>query len=46
MSVGWGQSCIEGEEVEIWGECFSIDETTSLGTALLLENENAKSNNM
>ena len=29
MVVGWGQ-CIEGEEVELWGECYNIEETTVL----------------
>ncbi len=29
MVVGWGQ-CIEDEEVELWGECYNIEETTSL----------------
>ena len=24
MSVGWGQ-CVEGEEVELWGECYNDD---------------------
>jgi hypothetical protein len=28
MSIGWG--CIEGVEVELWGECYNIEETTSL----------------
>ena len=28
MSVGWG--CIDGEEVELWGECYNIDTTTHL----------------
>ena len=28
MSVGWGQDCVEGVEVELWGECYNIDETT------------------
>ncbi len=28
MSVGWG--CIDGIEVELWGECYNIEETTSL----------------
>ena len=26
MSIGWG--CIEGVEVELWGECYNIEETT------------------
>ncbi|OUX29544.1 MAG: hypothetical protein CBE24_08305, partial [bacterium TMED264] len=26
MSVGWG--CIDGVEVELWGECYNIEETT------------------
>ena len=32
MSFGWGQNCIEGEEAElcVWGECYSIEETTSM----------------
>jgi len=25
MSVGWG--CIDGVEVELWGECYSIETT-------------------
>ena len=28
MSVGWG--CIDGVEVELWGECYNIEETTEL----------------
>jgi len=28
MSVGWG--CIDGVEVELWGECYNIEETTIL----------------
>ena len=28
MSVGWG--CIDGVEVELWGECYNIEETTSI----------------
>ncbi len=30
MSVGWGQDCVDGVEVELWGECYNIEETTSL----------------
>ena len=30
MSVGWGQDCVEGVEVELWGWCYNIEETTSL----------------
>ena len=30
MSVGWGQDCIEGVEVGLWGECYNIEETTYL----------------
>ena len=30
MSVGWGQDCGEGVEVELWGECYNIIETTYL----------------
>ena len=30
MSVGWGQDCIDGVEVELWGECYNIEETTTL----------------
>ena len=30
MSVGWGQDCIDGVEVELWGECYNIEETTGL----------------
>ena len=30
MSVGWGQDCVEGVEVELWGECYNIEETTHL----------------
>jgi len=30
LSVGWGQDCIDGVEVELWGECYDIEETTSL----------------
>jgi len=28
MSIGLG--CVEGVEVELWGECYNIDETTTL----------------
>ena len=28
MSVGWG--CIDGVEVELWGECYNIETTTEL----------------
>jgi len=28
MSVGWG--CADGVEVELWGECYNIEETTTL----------------
>ena len=30
MSVGWGQDCDDGIEVELWGECYNIEETTEL----------------
>ena len=30
MSVGWGQTCIDGVEVELWDECYNIEETTTL----------------
>ncbi len=30
MSVGWGQDCVDGVEVELWGECYNIETTTSL----------------
>ena len=30
MSVGWGLECNEGVEVELWGECYNIEETTDL----------------
>ena len=30
MSVGWGQDCVDGVEVELWGECYNIEETTLL----------------
>ena len=30
MSVGWGQDCLDGIEVELWGECYNIEETTEL----------------
>ena len=30
MSVGWGQDCVDGVEVELWGECYDIEETTEL----------------
>ena len=30
MSVGWGQDCVDGVEVELWGECYNIEETTEL----------------
>ena len=28
MSIGWG--CIDGVEVELWGECYNIEGTTDL----------------
>ena len=28
MSVGWGQDCVDGVEVELWGECYNIETTT------------------
>ena len=28
MSIGWG--CIDGVEVELWGYCYNIEETTTL----------------
>ena len=30
LVVGCAQACIEGVEVELWGECYNIEETTSL----------------
>ena len=30
MSVGWGQDCDDGVEVELWGVCYNIEETTEL----------------
>jgi Leucine-rich repeat (LRR) protein len=30
MSVGWGQDCVDGVEVELWSECYDIEETTEL----------------
>ena len=30
MSLGWGQDCVEGIEVELWGECYNIEGTTEL----------------
>ncbi len=30
MVVGRGQDCIEGEEVELWGECYNIQTTNIL----------------
>ena len=30
MSVGLGQDCVDGVEVELWGECYNIEETTYL----------------
>ena len=30
MSIGWGQDCDDGVEVELWGECYNIEETISL----------------
>ena len=30
MSVGWGQDCVDGVEVELWGECYNIEKTTDL----------------
>ena len=29
LTFGWNQ-CIEGEEVELWGVCYNIEETTFL----------------
>ena len=26
----WGQDCVDGVEVELWGECYNIEETTVL----------------
>ena len=28
MSVGWGLECSEGQEIELWGECYNIETTT------------------
>ena len=30
FSVMWGQDCVDGVEVELWGECYNIEETTEL----------------
>ena len=30
MVVGWGQDCIEDVEVELWGDCYNIEETTEI----------------
>ena len=30
MSVGWGQDCDDGIEVELWGVCYNIETTTFL----------------
>jgi len=30
MSVGWGQDCDDGVEVELWDECYNIEETENL----------------
>ena len=30
MSVGLGQNCVDGIEVELWGWCYNIEETTEL----------------
>ncbi|RMZ48890.1 hypothetical protein EB821_05200, partial [Candidatus Marinimicrobia bacterium PRS2] len=30
LTTGWGQDCVDGEEVELWDECYNIEETTSL----------------
>ena len=30
FSIGWGQDCIDGVEVELWGECYNIEETIEL----------------
>ena len=30
MSVGWGQDCVDGVEVELWNWCYNIEETTIL----------------
>ncbi len=30
LSVVWGRDCIDGVEVELWGECYDIEETTEL----------------
>ena len=30
FSVIWGQDCVDSVEVELWGECFNINETIEL----------------
>ena len=30
MGTGWTQDCTEGEEVELWGSCYSINYTYGL----------------
>ena len=30
MTPGWGQDCVDGVEVELWGECYNIEETTEI----------------
>ena len=40
MSVGWG--CIDGVEVELWGECYNIEETTELDLLSLEYNSQYK----
>ena len=30
IGLAWGQDCINGIEVELWGECYNIEEPYSL----------------
>ena len=30
FNLSFGQDCIDGVEVELWGECYNIEETTTL----------------
>ena len=30
LTPSWGQECVDGVEVELWGECYNIEETTGI----------------
>ena len=27
MGIGWGQDCIDDVEIELWGNCYNIENT-------------------